>query len=260
VAGEFAEGGEGMTRKNRAGKAARYGMVIDLDRCHGCGACMVACSNENNVPPPGAKASHRTGLNWMRVFEVRTGGQAAFVPVLCMQCGDETPCASVCPQNAVEVDPATGVVGQIPPRCLGCRYCMAACPYQARVFNWQDPVWPAGMERTLNPQVSVRQRGTVEKCNFCHGRWHAAREKAAAEGAEGPVQYKTACMEACPADAIEFGDLNSPEFRQKTDGAVRMLESLGTGGKVYYRSSRKDLLAELESPSGKGMNDARNSD
>ena len=102
-----------MIRKDKPTPKASYGMVIDLDRCNGCGACMVACAIENNVPPPNLKATPRTGLNWVRVFRVETSSRPAFVPVLCMQCGEETPCQSVCPQNAVEFDPATGVAMRI---------------------------------------------------------------------------------------------------------------------------------------------------
>ncbi len=131
---------------------------------------------------PHAAATDRTGLTWIRVFQIDNGAEgadrrSAFVPVLCQHCGKDAPCVSVCPQQAVDVDPATGIVGQMPERCLGCRYCMAACPYHARYFNWWDPAWPAGMEKTLNPDVAPRMRGVVEKCNFCHGRWHAAKAK-----------------------------------------------------------------------------------
>ena len=89
---------------------------------------------------------------------------------MCMHCEHDTPCVKVCPQQAVEVDKATGIVMQMPQRCLGCRYCMTACPYHARYFNWWDPSWPAGMEKSLNPGVAVRMRGVVEKCNLCHAR------------------------------------------------------------------------------------------
>jgi molybdopterin-containing oxidoreductase family iron-sulfur binding subunit len=219
---------------------SRYAMLVDLDKCDGCGACMVACAMENNVPPPSSHAKPRTGRNWLRVFRIQTEQGDVHIPVACMQCEDETPCQSVCPQKAVEFDPATGIVGQIPERCLGCRYCMAACPYQARVFNWDDPQWPAGYEATLNPAVGVRQRGTVEKCNFCHGRWHQAREQAAAEGKPaGAVAYTPACAEACPSQAVTFGDLNDPVFAARTReaDAFRLLEPLGTGPKVFYRTS-----------------------
>lgn len=232
-----------------ARKPKRYGMVIDLDRCNGCGACMVACAVENNVPPARARANQRTGITLLRVYEMRNGAsypetRSAFVPMFCQQCGHDTPCVSVCPQKAVDVDPLTGVVGQMEERCLGCRYCMAACPYHARYFNWSDPEWPAGMERTLNPGVAPRMRGVVEKCNFCHSRLHAAETKAAAAGEReiDPADYVPACAEACPATAITFGDLSdelSEVAQLARDGAsFRLLERLGTDSKVYYRSQR----------------------
>ena len=104
------------------------------------------------------KRPPRTGITWMRVYQISNGSAETRArrssPCLCLQCEHETPCASVCPQQAVEVDPATGIVMQMPQRCLGCRYCMTACPYHARYFNWWDPAWPAGMEKTLNPDVA----------------------------------------------------------------------------------------------------------
>jgi molybdopterin-containing oxidoreductase family iron-sulfur binding subunit len=203
---------------------------------------------ENNIPSAPEGADERKGATWIRVYEAANGesypdADRVYIPVLCQQCGHHTPCESVCPQKAVESDPATGIVGQIPVRCLGCRYCMTACPYHARYFNWWDPVWPKGMERTLNPDVSTRMRGVVEKCNFCHQRLQAARDKARAEGrALRQEDYQPACAESCPAQAITFGNLadsttdvaagaTSPE-------AFRLLEKLGTEPKVYYRSRR----------------------
>jgi molybdopterin-containing oxidoreductase family iron-sulfur binding subunit len=254
-----------MIAANKPNKIARYGMSIDLDRCTGCGACMVACAVENNVPPAHEGATARKGITWIRVFKVDNGEEgpprrSVFVPVLCQQCGEDTPCVHVCPQQAVEVDPATGIVGQMPERCLGCRYCMAACPYHARFFNWWDPQWPAGMEKTLNPDVAPRMRGVVEKCNFCHGRWHAAKERAAAAGKQEieAGAYVPACVESCPTGAIRFGDLkdaaSEPAVAAKDAHSFRLLEKLGTEPKVYYHSKRdwvRQAAAAPKPPNGK---------
>ena len=233
-----------MTRKEK------YGMVIDLDRCTGCGACTIACAVENNVPPGPPTVTDRTGITPIRIYKADNGkdfpgGESVFFPISCQQCGHHPPCVSVCPQNAVDVDPATGIVGQIPVRCLGCRYCMTACPYHARYFNWWDPTWPKGMEEALNPDVSPRMRGVVEKCNFCFHRLQAARSKAAFEGKEeiDPDDYIPACVEACPAKAMTFGNLldeRSEVYKLARDkNSFRLLENLGTGPKVYYRSERE---------------------
>jgi Fe-S-cluster-containing dehydrogenase component len=232
----------------------RYAMSIDIDKCTGCGACMIACAVENNVPPL-PQSNDRKGITWIRVFPVDNGEQgdarqSAFLPMMCQQC-DSTPCASVCPQQAVQLDVKTGIVGQMPERCLGCRYCMTACPYHARYFNWWDPKWPAGMEATLNPDVAPRMRGVVEKCNFCHGRWHAAKEQAASQGKREAADYTPACAESCPTGAIRFFDLlaGTPEA-----GSFRLLEKLGTETKIYYRSKRAWVKGLAEAPDGKEPN------
>ena len=236
--------------------SARYGMVIDLDRCTGCGSCMVACASENNVPAlPHATA--RTGITPMLVRKVsneQAGSQRreAFIPILCMHCEEETPCVHVCPQQAVEIDAATGIVMQMPQRCLGCRYCMTACPYHARYFNWSDPKWPKGMEASLNPGVATRMRGVVEKCNLCHARLHAAEEKAASVGKReiDPADYVPACVEACPTGAIQFGNLadtNDPVTREShSPNAFRLLARIGTEPKVYYKSKEAWVRALAE--------------
>lgn len=231
-------------------RKSRYGMVIDVDLCTGCGACMVACSVENNVAPGPISSNERTGITPIRVYRANNGlpypdTQSVFFPISCQQCEHHTPCVSVCPQKAVEVDEATGIVGQIPVRCLGCRYCMTACPYHARYFNWWDPTWPGETVKTLNPDVSPRMRGVVEKCNFCFHRLQAAREKAAVEGKSeiDPRDYVPACVEACPVGAITFGDLldeSSEAAKISQDrNSFRLLENLGTGPKVYFHSERE---------------------
>jgi len=132
---------------------------------------------------------------------------------------------------------------------------MAAFPYHARYFNWWDPVWPAGMEKTLNPDVAPRMRGVVEKCNFCHGRWHAAKQRAAAAGKDDidPADYVPACVEACPTGAIHFGDLNDPTSDvAKAHGqpeSFRLLEKLGTDPKIYYQSKREWVREAGKEPS-----------
>jgi len=238
-----------MTTKEENVKGVRYGMGIDVDRCIGCGACAIACAVENNIPstPPGAPVSR--ALHALRVYRAGRNGApgadgVAFFPVSCQHCEGHTPCVSVCPQNAVELDPRTGIVAQVPSRCMGCRYCMAACPYHARAFNWWDPAWPKGMEQALNPDVSPRMRGVVEKCNFCHGRLQAARAGAADEGRRDlrPDEFQPACAEACPAGAIVFGDLSDEGSAvarlARSPRAFRLLERLGTEPKVYYLSKR----------------------
>jgi menaquinone reductase, iron-sulfur cluster-binding subunit len=228
---------------------SRYGMVIDLDRCTGCGACMVACAVENNVAPAEQKATERTGVTWIRVYPVTNGkafpeSDTVFIPMTCQQCGHHTPCVSVCPQNAVETDPNTGIVMQVPQRCLGCRYCMTACPYHARYFDWWDPKWPDGTEQLLNPDVAPRMRGVAEKCNFCHGRLQAARTKAAATGSPtiAAGDYVPACVESCPVKAITFGDLadESSDVAQLShqSDTFQFLPKLGTAPKLYYHSAK----------------------
>jgi molybdopterin-containing oxidoreductase family iron-sulfur binding subunit len=153
------------------------------------------------------------------------------------------------------MDPETGIVSQIYTRCIGCRYCQAACPYHARYFNWWDGYglikpFSEGMERGLSPEVSPRMRGVVEKCSFCHHRLMRARTRAYGEGRrdleEG--EYITACTEVCPAQAITFGDLKNPEHKvsqlSKGPNAFRLLERLGTEPKVYYLST-KDWVKKL---------------
>ena len=193
----------------------------------------------------------------MPLYQVSNGKpfpqtEISYFPRPCMHCHHHTPCVSVCPATATETDYHTGIVSQIYTRCIGCRYCIAACPYHARVFSWWDGYFPKskGLERYLSPEVSPRMRGVVEKCTFCHHRLMRAKTKAYAEGRKTieENEYVTACAEACPAQAITFGDLNNPEHRvtklSKSPHAFRLLERLGTEPKVYYLSS-KDWVRRL---------------
>lgn len=223
---------------------ARWGMVIDLDRCNGCQACEIACRTENNVAVAGpAQAAEGRTISWMQVRTEVHGAwpnlEAHAIPMPCMQC-DRPPCVFVCPTGATMIDDE-GLVGQIYPRCIGCRYCANACPYTVKYFNWREPSYPESTRDGLNPDVSVRPAGVVEKCTFCHHRLQKAREQARAEGrALREDDYVPACAESCPTAAIAFGDLDAPSHEvhrlSRSPRAFRLLEGLGTEPKVYYLS------------------------
>jgi len=190
---------------------ARWGMVIDLDRCTGCQACVVACKVENNVPLTDAAESRQgRSISWMRLarMELHEHGDhptTRLVPLPCMHC-ENPPCVKVCPATATTID-EEGLVAQVFPRCIGCRYCTTACPYTVRQFNWSDLEWPAPMERGLNPDVSIRPRGVVEKCSFCHHRLQLAKDEARLNGSplrEG--DYVPACVESRAVHAVEPGE------------------------------------------------------
>ncbi len=243
-----------MKEKNSHSNAKRYGMVIDLDKCTGCGACMVACYSENNVPFKTDETNKLDSINWIRVFKLTNNKpypdtEVCYLPMPCMQCDGvgkhgHSPCVSVCPAVATDYDYSTGIVSQIYTRCFGCRYCMAACPYHARKFNWWDPAWPADTKKYLSPNVSPRMRGVVEKCSFCFHRYQQARDKAYLEKRAEleEHEYQTACAQACPVNAITFGDLNNKDHAvyklKSSPTAFRLLERLQTNPKVYYLTSK----------------------
>ena len=216
----------------------RWGLVIDLDRCTACQACVVACKHENNVPfstPDIAEAGRL--MTWIQVVPSEARDGMAVMPLMCQHC-DRPPCTDVCPTSATYINPE-GIVGQIYPRCIGCRYCTNACPYAVKLFNWTTPDWAEPMNAMHNPDVSLRPKGVVEKCTFCHHRLMMARERAKAAGRDlAPDDYIPACAQTCPAEAMVFGDLDDPHSDAAAQAggprAYRWMEELGTKPKVVY--------------------------
>jgi anaerobic selenocysteine-containing dehydrogenase/Fe-S-cluster-containing dehydrogenase component len=240
----------------------RWGMAIDLDRCTGCKACVAACYIENNIPVVGEEEVRRgRSMAWLRIERwVGDGsleGGAGLDPILpdesgsvvdvrhaalvCQQCG-AAPCEPVCPVIATYHN-EDGLNGMIYNRCIGTRYCANNCPYKVRRFNWYDYQihnWPEPMPLMLNPEVTVRGQGVMEKCTFCVQRMAFARQKAKDEQrpiADGEVT--TACAQACPTQAITFGNLkdDASAVVRKSDDPVRgyhALHELNTRPAVTY--------------------------
>jgi Fe-S-cluster-containing dehydrogenase component len=222
--------------------AHRWGMVVDLDRCTGCGACVTACHAENNIPTVGPdQASRGRAMHWLRVERYWEGefpdARLTFRPVMCQQC-DAAPCESVCPTYASH-HTEEGLNAQVYNRCIGTRYCANACPYNVRFFNFYNPGWDKPLQLQFNPDVSVREIGVMEKCTFCVQRIKASEQTAEAESR--PLkdgELKPACVQSCPATALVFGDLNDPEgdvsrLARSTRGA-KLLEEVGTRPNVTY--------------------------
>jgi Fe-S-cluster-containing dehydrogenase component len=230
-----------MTQEPKSTKP-QWAMVIDLDRCTGCEACVVACRVENNIPTVGPEeAAKGRSINWIRVERYFEGEfpdvKVKFMPVLCQHC-EEAPCEPVCPVYAT-YHTDEGLNAQVYNRCVGTRYCANNCPYTVRFFNFFDPVWDAPLEKALNPEVSVRTRGVMEKCTFCIQRIRKGEDKAKDEGRDvrdGDVT--PACVQTCETKAMYFGNIADPESEvsrlSRSNRAMRLLEDLGTKPRVIY--------------------------
>ena len=227
----------------------QWGMAIDADRCTGCQACVVACQSENNIPINEEEHfNQRRAIQWIRIERYWEGEfpdvKARFIPILCQHCAD-APCEPVCPVSAPYHNPE-GLNVQVYNRCIGTRFCANGCPYQVRFFNFWEPEWPESLTNQLNPDVTVRSRGIMEKCTFCVQRIRRSSREAEAEGRvleDGAREANPACVNACPTDALVFGDFNDPDskvskIKKKELGdhgrGYHMLESLGTHPSVVY--------------------------
>uniref|UniRef100_UPI000772F8A7 TAT-variant-translocated molybdopterin oxidoreductase n=1 Tax=Leptospira alstonii TaxID=28452 RepID=UPI000772F8A7 len=236
----------------------KWGMSIDLTSCTGCGSCVIACQVENNIPVVG-RDEVRVGreMHWLRIDRYYIGDpdqpetlQVAHQPMLCQQC-DNAPCETVCPVLAT-VHSSEGINDMVYNRCVGTRYCSNNCPYKVRRFNWlqhwyNDFGWKNGSPKEskaprylgLNPEVAVRGRGVMEKCNFCSHRIAEAKIAAKNEGRvlkDGEV--KTACQQSCAADAISFGNTNDKDSEvsklSSDPRSYRVLEYLNVGPQIAY--------------------------
>jgi molybdopterin-containing oxidoreductase family iron-sulfur binding subunit len=219
-------------------KGYKWGMAIDLSRCTGCSACVVACQAENNIPVVGKEQVARSReMHWLRIDRYFEGPESdpkmVMQPVMCVHC-EKAPCEYVCPVNAT-VHSDEGTNDMVYNRCVGTRYCSNNCPYKVRRFNYLH--YTAGKTATekmlMNPDVTVRNRGVMEKCTYCIQRIERVRISARVE--KRLIQEKelmTACQQTCPTQAIVFGSLNDAQQRvtqlHEDKRAYKLLHELGT--------------------------------
>jgi len=238
----------------------KWGMVIDVDKCTGCQACVVACQSENNVPINTEQMfQRRRAIQWIRIERYWEGEfpdvKARFIPILCQHCGD-APCEPVCPVFAT-YNNEEGLNVQVYNRCIGTRFCANNCPYHVRFFNFWEPEWPESLLNQLNPDVTVRSRGIMEKCTFCVQRIRRTTREAARDGKEvedGSRELNPACVNSCPTDALMFGDIHNPgskvaKVREKEMAehgrGYSLLEEMGTEPNVLYLKKVEKEAKEL---------------
>jgi Fe-S-cluster-containing dehydrogenase component len=242
-----------------AATAHQWAMTIDLGTCIGCSACVVACQAENNIPVVGREdVANSREMHWLRIDRYQEGSsenpRIVTQPMLCQHC-ENAPCEYVCPVGAT-THSDEGLNEMVYNRCVGTRFCSNNCPYKVRRFNWFDyNAHLTEIERMVkNPDVTVRERGVMEKCTFCVQRIREA--EIAAEATGQPLrgdQVKTACQQSCPTKAIVFGSLTEPEsevVRGREEGRTYgVLADLGTEPRVRYLARIRNVNPELE-PSG----------
>ena len=260
----------------------RWGMSIDLNTCIGCSACTIACVAENNISTVGkTEVSRFHDMQWIRIDRYYTGDpknpDVVFQPMLCQQC-DNAPCENVCPVSATNHS-SEGINQMIYNRCIGTKYCMNNCPYKVRRFNWADwngadsfPDNQRGIlseattnldqdltRMVLNPDVTVRSRGVMEKCNFCLQRLQQSKLNAKKEDRIlRDQEAKTACMQACPTHAIEFGNVNDENskisklrFQEQVNRKFYVLEQLHVLPNINYLTKIRNTKRKVGSTSEK---------
>ena len=238
----------------------QWGMSIDLNTCTGCNACVVACTSENNVQVVGKEeVSNGRHMYWIRNdrYYVTEDGEDAddpemlMQPVMCQHC-ENAPCESVCPVAATVHSP-DGTNQMIYNRCIGTRYCANNCPYKVRRYNFFDwtSTLPTEVQMAQNPNVSVRSRGVMEKCSWCVQRIRQSQQQADNEDRDlYPNEVETACQQACPTDAITFGDLNNPEsdvvHEKENPRRYELLSYLNTKPRLSYLGRVRNTNARIE--------------
>ena len=221
-------------------KPYRWGMTIDLDRCNGCSACVVACYAENNIPVVGKiRTAIGREMSWIRLERYIEGYgddfETRFSPMLCQQCGNAG-CETVCPVYATYHNPE-GLNAMIYNRCVGTRYCSNNCAYKVRRFNWFDYEFPAPLDQQLNTTITTREVGVMEKCTFCVQRIKTAKYDAKNLGRDlEDGEVVTACQQTCPTKAITFGNLMDPESKVSKNALLDDSEK---------RDRQYEVLAEL---------------